>query len=155
MDHPSRPEPPSPPEGVELRGVQAGEEDETLAMFEAAFMDFEDRQPSSLATWRSMTFQREGFVPEDLVVAVHEGEIVGGAFLIDSDEIWVDKLAVRRGQRRHGIARSLLQTAFVRSFERGYTHTSLSTDSNTGALTLYERVGMRVVESFTHHAIDL
>ncbi len=78
MAHPSQPKPPSPPEGVALRGVQTGEEDETLAMFEAAFMDFEDRLPSSLTTWRSMTFQREGFVPEDLVVAVHESVIVGG-----------------------------------------------------------------------------
>jgi hypothetical protein len=31
----------------------------------------------------------------------------------------------------------------------------LSTDSNTGALALYERVGMHVRESDTHLAIDL
>jgi len=41
------------------------------------------------------------------------------------------------------------------SFDRGYDHTSLSTDSRTGALTLYERVGMRVTRSFTNWAIDL
>ena len=49
----------------------------------------------------------------------------------------------------------MLHVAFGRSFDRGYDHTSVSTDSRTGALTLYERVGMRVVESFTHWGVDL
>jgi ribosomal protein S18 acetylase RimI-like enzyme len=49
----------------------------------------------------------------------------------------------------------LLLTAFQRSFDRGYRHTRLSTDSKTGALTLYERIGMHVTRSFTHLAIDL
>ena len=49
----------------------------------------------------------------------------------------------------------MLHVAFERSFERGYDHTSVSTDSRTGALTLYERIGMRVVESFTNWGIDL
>ncbi len=96
-----------------------------------------------------------GSHPEDFILAEHDGEVVGGAFLIDSDEIWVDKLAVRRDHRHRGIARALLQVAFQRGFDRGYTATTLSTDSNTGALTLYERIGMRVRESYTHRAIDL
>jgi ribosomal protein S18 acetylase RimI-like enzyme len=99
--------------------------------------------------------QRTGFVPADLVIAVDGARVVGGAFLIDSDEIWIDKLAVAATYRHRGIARALLGTAFRRSFDRGYDHTSLSTDSRTGALTLYERVGMRVTRSFTNWAIDL
>ena len=78
-----------------------------------------------------------------------------GAFLIDADEIWVDKLAVASTHRHRGVARALLRTAFRRSFDRGYDHTALSTDSRTGALTLYERVGMHVTRSFTNWAIDL
>ena len=78
-----------------------------------------------------------------------------GAFLIDADEIWVDKLAVAATHRHRGIARALLGTAFRRSSASGYDHTALSTDSRTGALTLYERVGMHVTRSFTHWAIDL
>jgi ribosomal protein S18 acetylase RimI-like enzyme len=124
-------------------------------MFETAFSEFDDRLPTPLEDWRTSVTGREGFVPDDLVVAVDDDHVVGGAFLIDSEEIWIDKLAVAATHRHRGIARALLGTAFRRSFERGYDHTSLSTDSRTGALTLYERVGMRVTRSFTDWAIDL
>ena len=102
-----------------------------------------------------MTIERDGFAAEDLVLAELDGEIVGGEFLIESEEIWVDKFAVRRDQRNRGIARALLQIAFQRSFDRGYAITSLSTDSDRSAITFYERVGMQVRESYTHLAIDL
>lgn len=155
MDHPERPGPPIPPAGIELRAFRPADEDEALAMFERAFSGFADREPTPVSTWRSMVTRREGFEPEDLVLAVADGRIVGGAFLVDADEIWVDKLAVAREHRHRGVARALLQTAFVRSFDRGYTWTSLSTDSRTGALSLYERVGMTIHRSFTRLALDL
>ncbi|MEX0984136.1 MAG: GNAT family N-acetyltransferase [Actinomycetota bacterium] len=155
-DNPRRPPEASFPPGIGVRAFRPGEEDEVLTMFEDAFSEFTDRKPSTLATWRAMTTEREGFAPEDLVLAVHDGQIVGGAFLIDAgDEIWIDKFAVRADHRHRGIARGMLHVAFRRSFERGYDHTSVSTDSRTGALTLYERIGMRVVESFTNWGIDL
>jgi GNAT superfamily N-acetyltransferase len=155
IDHAERPADPAPPEGVTLRAFRAADEIEALTMFEEAFSEFADRLASSLDTWRSMTVRREGFSPEDLILAEAGGAIVGGAFVLDAGEIWVDKLAVHRDHRHRGIARALLHLAFQRSFDRGYTRTSLSTDSKTGALALYERVGMRVQESFTHWAIDL
>ena len=67
----------------------------------------------------------------------------------------VDKLAVAKDHRHRGIARALLQTAFVRSSDRGYTWTSLSTDSRTDALSLYRRVGMTIHRSYTSYALDL
>ena len=155
MDHPERPADPAPPEGVMLRSFRPGDEDEALQMFEDAFAEVPGRPGSTLATWRAMTIERDGFAPEDLVLAELDGEIVGGAFLIDSDEIWVDKFAVRRDQRNRGIARALLDVAFQRSFDRGYAVTSLSTDSDRSAITFYERVGMKIRESYTHLAIDL
>ena len=155
MDHPERPADPEPPAGVTLRPWRPDDTGPAMLMFERAFSEFRDRLPSTLVTWRAMTVEREGFAPEDLVLAVEDGEIVGGAFILDSDEIWVDKLAVAREARHRGVARALLTTAFQRSFDRGYRQTRLSTDSKTGALALYERVGMRVARSFTHLAIDL
>jgi ribosomal protein S18 acetylase RimI-like enzyme len=140
---------------VEVRPHSPDVEEEALAMFEEAFSEFDDRSPSTLATWRAMVTAREGFVPDDLILAFEDGRIVGGAFLIDADEIWVDKIAVHRDHRRRGVARGLLQMAFRRSFDCGYTRTSLSTDSRTGALGAYERVGMRVVETFTTYTMDL
>jgi len=156
MDHPTEPPTADPPTGIEIRAIQMpNEEDQTLEMFETAFSEFDDRLPTPLDDWRASVTQRAGFEPDDLVVAVEGARVVGGAFLIDSEEIWIDKLAVAATYRHRGIARALLGTAFRRSFDRGYDHTSLSTDSRTGALTLYERVGMRVTRSFTNWAIDL
>jgi len=156
MDHATEPPTATPPSGIEIRAIHIPDEgDQTLEMFETAFSEFDDRLPTPLEDWRASVTGREGFVPDDLVVAVDGERVVGGAFLIDSEEIWIDKLAVAATHRHRGIARALLGTAFRRSFERGYDHTSLSTDSRTGALTLYERVGMRVTRSFTNWAIDL
>jgi GNAT superfamily N-acetyltransferase len=156
MDHPTQTRPTDPPDGIDIRAIRMPDEErQTLEMFETAFSEFDDRLPTPLDDWRTSVTQREGFVPDDLVVAVDGDRVVGGAFLIDSDEIWIDKLAVATTHRHRGIARALLGTAFRRSFERGYDHTSLSTDSRTGALTLYERVGMHVTRSFTNWAIDL
>jgi GNAT superfamily N-acetyltransferase len=156
MDHSTEPPPPEAPSGIEVRAIRMpDEEPQTLEMFETAFSEFDDRLPTSIETWRSTVTEREGFVPDDLVVAIDGDRVVGGAFLIDSEEIWIDKLAVAATHRNRGIARALLATAFRRSFDRGYAHTSISTDSRTGALTLYERVGMHVTRSFTNWAIDL
>jgi mycothiol synthase len=156
IDHPTEPSPPEAPTGIEVRAIRMpDEEQQTLEMFETAFSEFDDRLPVSIETWRATVTEREGFVSDDLVVAVDGDRVVGGAFLIDADEIWVDKLAVASTHRRKGVARALLRTAFRRSFARGYDHTALSTDSRTGALTLYERVGMHVTRSFTNWAIDL
>jgi GNAT superfamily N-acetyltransferase len=155
FDHPERPPEPSPPDGVELRASRPEDHDEALAMFERAFSEWEDRVTNAPGTWRALVTEREGFRPDDLMLAVADDRIVGGAFLIDAGELWIDKLAVAREHRHRGIARALLRTAFLRSFERGYGWTRLSTDSDTGALAVYERVGMRVERSFTHLALEL
>jgi mycothiol synthase len=155
MDHPDRPTSPTPPQGIELRASRPDDEDDVLLLFERAFSEWPGRQPTSPATWRAMVTEREGFEPEDLIVALADGVVVGGVFLIDAGEIWVDKLAVDVGFRDRGIARALLQTAFARSFDRGYAWTALSTDSRTGALSLYERIGMRIHRSFTRYARDV
>jgi len=155
MEHPEHPDDPVPPQSVTLRAFRPGDEDEALGMFEEAFAEVPGRTPSSMATWRTMTIERDGFAPEDLVLAERDGQIVGGAFLIDSDEVCVDKFAVRRDQRHQGIARALLQVAYQRSFDRGYPATTLSTDSDRDAIDFYEKVGMRVKESYTHLAVDL
>jgi GNAT superfamily N-acetyltransferase len=154
-EHPERPPDPVAPDGVTLRAWREEDTHEALRMFEEAFSEFSDRHPSTPATWRAMTIEREGFAPEDLILAEADGAIVGGAFILDADEIWVDKLAVHRDHRHRGIGRALLHVAFTRSFDRGYDHTSLSTDSKTGALTLYERIGMHVTRSFTNLGLDL
>ena len=54
-----------------------------------------------------------------------------------------------------GIARALLQSVFAAYHATGRRRVGLSTDSRTGALTLYERIGMRVRRTYTSWAKDL
>jgi mycothiol synthase len=46
----------------------------------------------------------------------------------------------------------LLQRAFRINWDRGERRVGLNTDSRTGALGLYEKVGMSVKRSYTHRA---
>jgi GNAT superfamily N-acetyltransferase len=156
MDHVSEPPAPTPPEGITIRTFRPQEGTALLAMFEEAFSEFDGRLPSTMETWRAMTIEREGFRPDDMLVAADGERVVGGAFLIETDgSIWVDKFAVHRDYRHRGIARAMLQTAFGRSWALGAAFTELNTDARTGALSFYERIGMYVRSSYTDWALDL
>ncbi len=151
--------PPHPSEvaGVVLRESRPADELAALETMELAFSEWPDRPPSTLATWQAMVTRREGFTSDQLQVAVGpDGRIVGAAFLIDDGhELWVDKLATHPQERGRGIGSALMRRAFVLSHARGRRATCLSTDSNTGALPFYQRLGMGVTRSFTHWAIPL
>ena len=54
-----------------------------------------------------------------------------------------------------GLGRALLVAAFSAARAHGATISRLNTDSRTGSLGLYEHVGMVVVETFEHYAVDL
>ena len=68
---------------------------------------------------------------------------------------YVDQLAVRRDRRGLGLARALLVDAFALARDHGATASELSTDTRTGALGLYEKVGMEVSSEWIHRAITL
>ena len=61
MDLPERPAGSGAAGGRHDRGFRHEDETETLQMFEDAFAELPGRPPSSLATWRAMTIEREGF----------------------------------------------------------------------------------------------
>ena len=65
----------------------------------------------------------------------------------DPDLGWVSTLGVSADARRRGLGRALLQAAFARYHARGLRRVGLGVDAGneTGALHLYESVGMRVV----------
>lgn len=155
IDHPDRSPGPRLTEGVRIRGFQPGDEGQAYRVIEDAFAEWFGRSPNSFERWRALTIGREDFVPNNFLIAEQRGVIVGTALLLEDGEIWVDKLAVRRDLRNRGIARVLLAAAFARSFELGYATTGTSTDSRTGALTLYQKIGMTVREHHTHYAVDL
>lgn len=155
--HDHQPEPPSLPEGIEIRPFRPTEDRTVHRVIEDAFAEWDSRPPTPFEEWRAWALGRRGFEPWMLPVVVDRGEIVGAAFLISypQDMGWVQQVAVRADHRGRGLGRALLQHAFGTFFARGERLTGLSTDSRTGARTLYEHVGMRVTHDFTHYASRL
>lgn len=146
------------PTGYRLRDFVPGQDDEVaFRVIEDAFNEWPDRPASTLGDWSANTIRRPGFEPSQLRLAENsDGEVVAAAFTVHSgDFAYVGQLAVRRDQRGRGLARSLLVDAFARGRERGLTRCELSTDSRTGALPLYEHVGMVVTKTYRHWQVDL
>ena len=108
-------------------------------------------------TGRPGVVRRPGFEPWHLRLASDPGgEVVGwGTSSSAGTTATSSTLAVRRDQRGLGLARALLVDCFAVAREHGASRSELSTDSRTGALGLYERVGMRVTSTWVHRAIAL
>ena len=64
------------------------------------------------------------------------------------DTGWIQALGTLREFRKRGLGRLLLQEAFAEFHRRGYRRVSLGVDATnpTGAVALYESVGMRVLD---------
>ncbi|MFR9793332.1 GNAT family N-acetyltransferase [Streptomyces sp. MB22_4] len=77
------------------------------------------------------------------------GAGVAGPGAEGGGEGYVERVAVRRDQRNRGIARLLLREAFRAFYRQGRRGCTLWTHSDTGALPLYERIGMTVRRSST------
>ena len=78
--------------------------------------------------------------------------VAGVAMVIGSEDgmLWVDELAVDARQRGQGLARALLADSFAEGRRRGLLRSGLSTDSRTGALGVYQHLGMEVASTFRH-----
>jgi ribosomal protein S18 acetylase RimI-like enzyme len=140
------------PSGYEIRDAVPQVEDRAVfQVVEDAFGEWPDRLPSTFEDWEPLVMGREGFEPGHLrVVTNAAGQIVGVCFLVVAGDCgYVQYLAVRADVRGLGLARALLVDAFERSRALGVPRQELSTDSRTGALGLYLKVGMQV--RLTYH----
>jgi mycothiol synthase len=147
------------PEGYAIR--TAGPVDLRAAhdVLEDAFLEWSVREREPYEDFAAATSGRPGFEPWNLRVAVDgDGQVVGVSLVLVSDDGatgYVDRLAVRADQRRRGIAQALLVDSFAQARAHGTTTSELSTDSRTGALGLYQRVGMLTESVWVNRAIDL
>jgi mycothiol synthase len=149
----SRPAEPHLPHGISVRTFVPGQDDDaTYRVVEDAFNEWPNREPATFDEWAAMTIRRQDFEPELLQLALDGERVVGVVYSIDYPDggAWIPQVAVAATHRRRGIARALLQRAFATSWDRGDRVCGLSTDSRTGALGLYENVGMRVTRSYTN-----
>lgn len=147
------------PEGYALREATPADHEQVWAVVEDAFLEWSARERSTFEDFGAQVWQRPGFEPWHLqVVTDADGTVVGVANVWNTAEpvdTYVSKLAVARAHRGRGLAQALLVAAFAAGRSRGAVSSSLSTDSRTGALTLYEKVGMRPESVWVHRAIRL
>jgi mycothiol synthase len=148
------------PEGYAIREAAPEEYPAVHTVIEDAFLEWSARDRESYEDFLATTVQRPGFEPWHLrVVTDGAGEVVGSALVQmypgPPAEAFISRLAVRRDQRHRGLAQALLVDAFARGREHGAARSALSTDSRTGALSLYEKVGMVVGDVWVNRAAQV
>ena len=160
IEHAQHPPAPELPAGIVFRDYVPGEDDrEVYQVIEDAFSEWPRRLPNTFEDWFPMIVGRESFEPWMMLLAADRatGEIVGVANVIDQDPDagWVQQLATKATHRHRGIGRALMRHAMTVFWDLGKPGLEVATDSRTGALGLYEKVGMHVISSYTNYAKDL
>ncbi len=144
------------PDGVTLRTFDADRD--LVPMVEAirsAFRDHwgyvESPLESAIADWRHIITEEKSFDASLWFLATAGGDIVGVSLCSamepeDPDLGYVNTLGVARPWRRRGIALALLHHSFRELGHRGKRRVALGVDGSslTGAVRVYERVGMHV-----------
>ncbi|MEV6581215.1 GNAT family N-acetyltransferase [Streptomyces sp. NPDC051582] len=148
---------PEPPAGITVRSFRVGDEHDAHQLVEDAFDEWQQRR-MSYQEWARHTVERPTFAPAMSALAFADGQLVGAVLsldLPDTDDGYIEQVAVRRDHRNRGIARLLLLNAFRASYQQGRKTCTLGTHSDTGALNLYLRAGMAVRHSSTVFRKDL
>lgn len=139
------------PDGVLVRPFGLAHAMAVHAAQNEAFADHWGYTPSSFERWCALNLP-DGEDTSFWRVAWDGGDVAGLCInrpCHGEDETvgWVDVLAVRRPWRRRGLGEALLGESFRAFAEHGKRTAGLGVDAEntTGAVSLYERVGMHVV----------
>ena len=145
------------PAGYTIREATPDDYEACWTVLEDAFLEWSERDREPFEDFLARTVQRPGFEPWNLrLVTDADGAAVGATVVYPfGTEGYVDRLATRKDQRGQGIAQAMLVDAFAVARAHGATTSGLNTDSRTGALGLYERVGMQVTQNWVNRAIAL
>jgi ribosomal protein S18 acetylase RimI-like enzyme len=148
------------PPGYAIRAATPDDYEAVWNVVEDAFLEWAVREREPFEDFLAVTVRRPGHEPWMLrVVTDPSGEVVGTAMLIMAgdpvEEGFIERLAVRKDQRGQGLAQALLVDAFEQGRQHGAPRSGLSTDSRTGALSLYEKVGMVAVDTWVNRGIEL
>jgi ribosomal protein S18 acetylase RimI-like enzyme len=153
----AEPPPPAWPDGIEVRPARPGEEERVHAADQEAFADHWEPEPRPFESWLR-SWQARDRDPTLWHLAVAGDEIAGVCLCSTRGGAgWVGDLAVRRPWRRRGLGAALLLHAFREFHSRGFARAGLDVDGEnlTGAVRLYERVGMHVAYRQDLWQVDL
>lgn len=142
---------PAWPEGIAVRTARAGDERRAYEAHMDSFADHWDFEREPFDEWGKWHLQPDQYDPELWFLAEDAGELAGICLCRphhagDPEHAWIGILGVRRAWRRRGLGIALLHHAFRELKEAGKTRVGLGVDgeNTTGAVALYERVGMSV-----------
>ncbi len=142
----------APPGDVRLRPLDVERDLPTAhRVLERAFEDHWNAAPVSYDEFLDESVHQDDFDPSLWLIAEVAGEPVGVLHgSVRGDRGQIAMLGVLRPHRGRGVASALLRASFAELRRRGLTHVRLNVDSAnpTGAVSLYERLGMRVVSSY-------
>jgi mycothiol synthase len=142
----------SPPEGIEVRGIDGPDDARAVhAVIDEALAEHFGHRSEPFDSWMRDQSDTPGYDPALWLLATEQGRAVGAltASLGDARG-WVDYLGVLAPYRGRGIAASLLRHCFALFAGRGIRRVLVSVDADnvTGATSVYERAGMRVVKAW-------
>jgi len=148
-----------PPAGdfgeFELRTYRDDDHDAVIAALNDAFSEDHFWQEVTPARFKERFLGRHDFDPALWFLAWGGRELAGFAldypeFGTDTDLGLVGWLGVRKPWRRRGLAEALLRRSFAELHARGKQRVGLGVDAQnvTGALRVYERVGMQVTRRY-------
>ena len=140
------------PDGIDIRGIEPERDlPEIHAIFVDAFREEWGYRVISFEEWKTNEVDAPSFDPGFWFIAEDESGPIGAVSgLIWGELGWVGELGVRTPWRGRGIAAALLRRSFATFGSRGLTRVRLNVDAEnpTGAVALYERVGMRRVRGW-------
>ena len=144
--------PAEPPAGIEIAPIDPERDVPTVkSLFDEAFRGDWGYPEVSFETWRARNVEDRDFDPGLWLLATEDGTPVAAlTALVSGDRGWVLELAVLAPWRGRGIGSAMLRRSFASFAERGLPRAMLNVDSEnpTGAVGVYERVGMRAVRGW-------
>jgi mycothiol synthase len=145
------------PAGFAIREGRPEDYRAVWTVVEDAFLEWSVRERQTFEDFAATIYQRPGFEPWNMRVLTDDQDEIAGTSIVSMNlpTAYVSRLAVRRDLRGRGLAQALLADSFAVGREHGATVSELSTDSRTGALSLYEKVGMFVTSNWVNLGIDL
>jgi ribosomal protein S18 acetylase RimI-like enzyme len=146
-----RPPAPNVPSGIDVRPYREQDAELVIAAMNDAFSENPPWRPVTSESFRSV-YAGSRFADPTLWRLAWDAGTLAGCVLPDPSRGadmtlgWVRILAVRARWRRRGLGEALLRTAFRDHFDRGLRRVGLGVDSDnpTGAVSLYDRIGMHV-----------
>lgn len=147
-DNPAEPELPA---GFTVRAMREGEEKRMYEAHMTSFADLWMFNPEPFEIWKHWFVDDTAFDPSLWFLAEHGGELAGVALTRAAENEpglgWVRVLGVMPEYRKQGLGQALLRHTFAEYTRRGFDRVGLGVDAEnpTGAVRVYERVGMRVV----------